>query len=800
MGVGSLAKVSRALTALQRTSICISAIAVASLAQGQPGSSAAEPESGKVIEQVVVTARRREQPSQDVPISLTVLNSRMLEEAGLGELKALNDEVPGISLETAQSYQRVSLKLRGVGTIGNSRSFEGAVGVFVDGVYRPRTGMVLGDLLDVGRMEILRGPQSTLFGKNTVAGAVSVWSTKPSFDEASGELELRVASEDTRYMSGSYNQPIDENSAIRIAANLHRADGFFESPDGGRYEQVDRHAVKLQYLIQPTPDLEVHVIADSARSDANCCWASGIVQNGPTVPLVQLYSELNGLPFFAAPEAESGRLESTNLLADETIEDDGLMARVVWDMPSFTLTSTTSIRGWEHAQLHADADYTGASLFVLTEPSDIDTRSQEISALLPIGRTELLVGAYLEEEEFSSLRSAETGSDADNYLNALISAAFGASMCVPPVIEDDCLFPTDVGALLPTGEFTRESYVQTARAADLFAHASIPLSERVEMDVGLRYSSVSKRGGVDNLYWYDSAIARQTLATLGVPDDGTPRNGLDLAGTVYGPSFQARYRNSTSTGLLSFQFRPKEDWLLYGGYHRGYKAGGVNLFREGALTTTTYAPEYANGLEVGVKTDILDGRGRVNLALFDTRFSDLQMNFFTGLEFRTLNAGKTRSRGIELQSAFQLTDSLSLDFSATDLDAEFGDLVDPALNYLDYRDLPRAPRLSAVAGLRYEHHLGSYLMFRVRAVTSYASSQFAGTEVANEQKIDSHTLHDLDFAIGDEGGRWEAVLWCKNCGDRTYRTLLFNSVFQDGSYSAYLNPARMVGLTVRVGI
>ena len=778
------------------SSLCLFHGAVSAQPPSTSPSVAREPP--RLLDEIIVTAQKRDESIQHIPLAVTGMNAAMIQETGVKNFVELAELQPSVSLETAQSFQRTGLRIRGIGTIGNSRSFEGAVGVFIDGVYRPRNGMVLADLLHIDSLEILRGPQGTLFGKNSTAGAISLWSTKPNSDALEGNAEVRAGNFDTTYLAGAVNVPINRSGALRFAGTYHQRDGFFVSPDNGdQYDAIDRYSFKSQLLLNPMDNLEVLLIADYAQSDAKCCWGAAIAVNGPTAPLINAYGTLNGLTFVPPPDAEQDRLESLNSLPAEEIDDKGLTARVTWDTPAATLTSITGIRDWSHAQINADADFSPATLFVLDEPATIDTLSQEFNVRVLIGGTDLLLGLYYATEDYESVRSVGTGADADNYLNALISASQGAAACLPPVVAVDCLFPAGISALLPSGLFTLERYQQDGRSNALFAHSSTRLSEKIDLIMGLRYSIENKEGGVDNLFWYDSALVRAVLAGAGIPDDGTPRNGLDLIGTVYGPSFHADYRDETNSGVLSLQYFASADIMVYGGYSRGYKAGGVNLFREGAITSPTYASEFADSFELGLKAEYWGGGARTNVAIFDTKFSDLQMNFFTGLEFRTENVGETTTRGVEIESVFQVTDNLRADLSVTYLDSTFGDLSNPLLDYLDDRDMPAAPEWAAVAALRYEKPLAGGMTLTARALASYVGDHFVGAEIPSEQKADSYLTTDLDIGLRSADGRWETVLWCTNCSDQSYRTVFFNTTFQPGSYSVYLNAPRQYGVTLR---
>jgi iron complex outermembrane receptor protein len=750
------------------------------------------------IEEIVVTAQRREQIVQHVPVAVSAITDEMLRESGLLTIPQLTTLNPSVSFDTAQSFQRSSLKIRGIGTLGNSRTFEGAVGVFVDGVYRSRSGMVLMDLLDVDRLEVLRGPQSTLFGKNTVAGAISLSSTRP--DGRDSTAELRVGDHGLRYLAGAVNVSRTDAHALRFAGSVHERDAFFQSPDNGDgYDDVDQYAFKAQYLSTPNDNLEIRLIADHARSHAHCCWGSSQVVAGPTAPLIRAYSNLGGLTYVVPPTGERARSTSLNTQPDEKVEDTGIMARVDWKLGAVSASSITSIRNWQHAQINADPDFVAADLLVLDEPADIDSFSQELTFLIPFAdnRSDLLLGMYYAAEDYSSQQSVQTGRDADNYLNALVSAAQGATACVPGVVALDCLFPVGIGALVPDGVFTRSDYQQDSTSIAAFAHSSIELSDRLALTAGLRYSIEDKDGAVQNMFWYDSPIVRAVLAGLGIPDDGTPRNGFDLIGTLYSPSFSAGLRSEETTGLVSLSYQHTADVLIYGGYHRGFKAGGVNLFREGVVSNNTvYAPESAYSIEIGVKTQYWDGRATTNVALFDTEFSDLQINFFTGLEFRTQNTGRATTQGVEVENRFLLSDNVELDVAATYLDARFGDLDDPFLTYLDGRDTPRAPRWAANIGLDYHRAIAGDRRFFVRVAAMYRDAHYVDAEVATESKVGSYVVTDASVGLAGRR-RWEALLWCSNCGNKDYRTVYFNSTFQPGSYSSYLGAPRQYGVTVR---
>jgi outer membrane receptor protein involved in Fe transport len=340
--------------------------------------------------------------------------------------------------------------------------------------------------------------------------------------------------------------------------------------------------------------------------------------------------------------------------------------------------------------------------------------------------------------------------------------------------------------------------VQDGRAAAAFAHGTFGITDTVTIVAGLRYSEEQKDGGVDNFFWYDSPIVRAALAAQGIPDDGTPRNGLDLIGTVHSPSFTDSIRDNELSGTASVQYAPTGGLMLYAGYHRGYKAGGINLFREAVVTNaTTYKPESAESVELGLKSGFWRDRASINVGLFDTDFTDLQINFFSGLDFRTENAGTARTRGVEIETRARISDAIDIQFAATHLDARFVEIANPAISYLVGRDTPKAPSWAAVLSMTYDKSITGNLDLFGRAMLDYTGKHYVGTEVPDERMVGSYTIFDASIGVRSRRSGWELSLWCSNCTDETYRTIYFNTTFQPGTYSAYLNSPRRYGLSLR---
>jgi iron complex outermembrane recepter protein len=784
------------------------------------------------LEEVVVTAQKRSQSAQDVPIAITAMSAESMREAGIFDAADLTDVNPSISFDTGQSSQNSSLKIRGIGTVGNGRTFEGAVGVFIDGVYRSRSAMALQDMNDIGGLELLRGPQGTLFGKNTVAGALSLSSMKPNLDGFANTTELVVGSYDKRYLSSAFNLPLGDRNAIRASVVTNRQDGFYRSrqQDGRTFNQTDRMSAKFQWLFDITDNLESWLVLDYSKSDAGCCWGSVQVLSGPLTDDLTYYANLRGMDFYTDRNAEDQRLSNNNLDSEEHREDIGLSWNVSWALENLDIKSVTGVRRFRDEQLRGDADFGPAHILELNEPSQIDFWSEELNFSTAIGPVDIVAGLYYSEETYESRRDFTSDTDSNNYASFLTTQALveilglsvdTAPLCRPPGMMLGCtallsaigaplgiqafdLFPATAGQ-----KIIDDHYYQNASSAAAFIHTQTAFDNGFTLVAGMRYSRDRKDGGYDQLYWYNSQLAQLIVATglVGNPPTGnltTPRNALDLNTIYNSPSFYDKYSSSVVTSTVSGQYQFNDDMMGYLTFSKGYKAGAVNLFQEAAnLNNTTYDPEYATSWELGFKSRYWDNRAQTNIAIFDTLYENLQINFFNGFNFFTQNTGEAISRGVELENTVQFTDRLRGELSVTWLKAEFSDLgnAPEAVQHLDGRQTPRAPDLSAVAVATYEQPISSTLAGYGRIAASYSGEHWASPDTADEPTQGPYTLWDLTLGMRYFGDKdIDISFFCKNCTDVTYRTIYFAMPVQKGSYNAYLNEPRQVGLSIKANL
>ena len=323
----------------------------------------AQQQEAKTLDTLVVTAQKREEQLQDVPIVVTALSQEALQDAGVRDIKDLQTLVPGLTVTSTQSEAITTARIRGIGTVGDNVGLESSVGVVIDGVYRPRNSVGFGDLGELERIEVLKGPQGTVFGKNTSAGVINVVTKRPDFVR-SGDFEVTIGAPDSFGFSASYNTPVGERNAFRIFATQRSREGFMEvntgnGPRSNRedYDQ-DYNSVRAQWRFVPNDDLDINVIVDSTKRDENCCTAVTTVR-GITGDIVDRLASDEGVSRVADPEA---RRAWSNRDTTQRISDKGISAEVNWTTPWFggaTLTSITAARDWK-AVNGLDFDFSSA--------------------------------------------------------------------------------------------------------------------------------------------------------------------------------------------------------------------------------------------------------------------------------------------------------------------------------------------------------------------------------------------------------------------------------------------------------
>jgi iron complex outermembrane receptor protein len=805
-----------------------SALGMAGAANAQQ----AEPEVNRV-EDVIVTAAKREQNLQDVPIVVTALSQEALEGAGVHDIKDLQILTPGLIVTSTSNEAITTARVRGVGTVGDNPGLESSVLVTVDGVYRPRNGVGFGDLGNLQRIEVLKGPQGTLFGKNASAGVINIITEAPSFTFGA-EAELTGGNYGQLGGSAYITGPI---IADTLAGSLYFADrqrdGFLDvvTTPGPRTnnEDVDQsfYTVRGQLLWQPSDKLSGRFIADYSRRDENCCSATQLYVGSSPVSRAVLINQVR--PGSVDTTAHPfDRIASANRDTTQKIEDQGVSAEFNYDLtPDITLTSITAGRSWrtENGQ---DSDFTGADIAYRptdgTNFTEIKQFSQEFRAAGTDGPVDWLVGAFYAKEDLTAGSQLLYGTDYYAYVaGKLLSGVPG-------------LLGLTSAAIFQPGNGSRDSYDQTTESWALFTDNTVHMTDKLSLNLGVRWTLDEK--DLTSVYTTTGSSCDQgeaAYATLvglaGAATAGTIVGTLCLNNEnndfdALGANHQTRSEDAV-TGTLKLKYDFTDNAMVYGSYSRGFKAGGFNLDREQAVLITPTGPnftadpntafrgEYVDSFELGTKLRLLDGSLLLNAAAFHQTFTDFQLNTFVGTAFIVETLPEVISKGIDadfnyatpvdgltFQGGVTYAETTISEFTASDL------LVASRFNSL--RRLPGAqlsfaPKVSVSLAGNYETPIGAGLMFKTNVTAKYLSDYNTGSDLHPSKAQEAYTLVNARIGIGSESGRWMLEAWAQNLTDQDYLQVGFNGPFQVDEnndaisvYDAFLGAPRTYGLTLRL--
>ena len=395
--------------------------AVATAALMLPATLPALAQSSGMLEEVIVTAAKRQQTLQEIPIAVSVVTAETIEQAQVLDIKDLQTLVPSLRVTQLQGSAQTNFIIRGFGNGANNAGIEPSVGVFIDGVYRSRVGSALADLPKLERIEVLRGPQSTLFGKNASAGVISVTTAKPDLTGFSGSVGATVGNYSQTIVRGDVSGPLSDNFGFSLSGSVNERDGYFDNLTlGTDSNELDRWNFRGQLLCAPSDRMEVRLITDAEEIDEVCCGVANLV-DGPTGGVVRM---LGGDLVSNDPFAYGNYLDFD---PRNEIETQGTSLHIDYDFSNVTLTSITAFRTLDQFQ-SGDVDYTSARL-ILPEAGDfrnteIETFTQEIRlASNGDGPLQWVAGAFYFNEEVVQDETFGLGPDFRSYVDILLAAA-----------------------------------------------------------------------------------------------------------------------------------------------------------------------------------------------------------------------------------------------------------------------------------------------------------------------------------------------------------------------------------------
>jgi outer membrane receptor protein involved in Fe transport len=819
-----------------RTSRLLRTTALAGVLMGAFASAAhaQEEAAGREIEEIIVTAQKREQSLQDVPIVVTSVSGELLQAAGVKDIRDLTVLTPGLTVTSTSNESIVTARVRGVGTVGDNPGLESSVGVVIDGVYRPRNGVSFGDLGQVSRIEVLKGPQGTLFGKNTSAGVINVITTGPTRD-FQAEGEATYGNYNAWGLTGSVSGPLSDTVAARLFVGTRQRDGFqhIVTGPGPRTKTRDNDqnfwTARGQVEFDPTADLSVKLIADYTKRDENCCVGtqlfvgSSATNRGNLINAVRPGSlDTTSTPF--------DRVGYANRATSQDIEDKGVSAEVNWTVADgVKLTAITALRNWrtENGQ---DSDFTAADISYRPTDGSVFVEFGQFSQELRLageaadGKLNWLVGGFYAKEQLKDRARLLYGTDYYAYFSGKVLGGAPALIGLTP------------GTIFQPGRGTDDRYKQTDQTFALFTNDSYQITENLELTVGLRWTRDHKK--LATQYSTTGTSCDQAEAAFGALSRAIgPAGASAIAGALCLTHenndfdelgrFTQKHTETEVTGTAKLAYHWTPDVMTYASYSRGYKAGGYNLDREAVTRVTAVGPDFAadpdtrfrgefvDSYEVGAKTKLFDKTLLLNAAAFYQKFTDFQLNTFIGTGFVVETLPEVVSKGVDLDFIYLppvkgLTFQGGVTYAETEIQPfTAADLLNPS-RFSSLRRLPGArlsfaPLWSASLATSYEHDLGNGLKLTANLSGKYTSPYNTGSDLHPLKRNPEMVLVNGRIGIGAEDERWTLEAWSNNLTNHDYIQVGFNGPFQVDEnndaisvYDAFLGAPRTYGVTLRL--
>lgn len=784
--------------ARQRTSIAMlragaALIAMAGLAiqaQAQESSGAS---SAAKVEKVVVTAQKRPQTLQSVPVAVSVVDGEAIEDSQIRHMRDLPLLVPSLNVTQAASSGATSFSLRGLGTSSFNAGLEPAVGVFIDGVYRSRQAEAIGDFIDIERIEVLRGPQSTLFGRNTSAGVISIITKLPQF-EFGADGEVTVGNYSSTIVKGSVTGPLIEDTlAARVSASYNNRDGFVTNLlNGEDVNNLDRWSLRGQLLYTPNDDITVRIIGDTAEMEEKCCAAPFFFNDPVNVGAIAF---LGGTVLPTDPFSRNVQFDGV-LAVEET--NSGVSAQVDWDLGSAGLTSITALRRF-HDVNDIDSDFTDLDLAgrSLTD-TKIRTFTQEIRlASEGENRVDWLVGAYYLDQTIKAGGAATYGADLRAFADLVSDfPPFGSLVSLVEFFEGQL-----PGTYLAAGQgLISELYVLDAESFALFGNVDFHVTDKLTLSGGLRWTTEDKE--IDAKININDPFAAVDLSIYGL-------EALQvLQFFPPSPDFATTRSESNVSGKAVIAYEATEDLNLYASYARGYKGGGFNVSSTAVATGFDFDPEIVDAIELGAKGSFFQGRANVYVALFDQQVKDFQAIVFNGTAFVLQNAGEIGLQGVELETVLRPVDSLTATLGVTYLDAVIESFPNgpcpisepgPTCD-LGGHAVPDTSKWTVSSTATYTHPLSDNTEGFIRGELNYRSSRTLMLNGDPHSFQKGTTLINASAGVSFADGKWELSIWGKNLTDEEFAQGIFDSVAQAGSFSGYPNDPTTYGVTLRAQV
>ncbi|WP_417470464.1 TonB-dependent receptor [Maricaulis sp.] len=706
---------------------------------------------------ITVTARRREESLQDVPLSVSAFGERQLEALQASDITSLQNVVPNLTLHTGDAENAV-IYIRGVGQVDSLAFAEPGVGVYLDDVYLARTQGAVLDVFDVERVEVLRGPQGTLYGRNTIGGAVRFISTRPG-DNPGLQMEAGFGDYNHVFARARVSGELSEDQvAGKLALFYSSRDGYATNEvDGSDDGDVNRISGRAGLLFTPSDHLEFELTLDASqdspdtsRTPARATEVAGFEPGTGT--LVQFPAQSDPYQIRA----------SFNDLDD--LSSLGLSGRLRWQLnDALALTSITAWREMSYDS-NLDLDGTEMEIFEIFVREEADQFSQEF-------RLDYDAGGPLQ-----ATGGVYYFSDADETFNGLA----GQSIALP--LGGNVYFPYPLQSASVNDQNT------DAWAA--YFDASYALTERLRLSGGLRYTHENK-----------SFVRLQELYAPGTANPPPFQTGAGVLVT----DIDAEEDFSAFTPRIGLDYAVTDSVMLYALASRGFKSGGFDGRSNTTFDASAYDPEFVWSYEAGFKSTLADGRVIFNAALFRNDYTDLQLSSFTAnpgtgaFEAQFTNAGEAVIQGMEAELSWQAATGLSINAHLGYMDAHYEEYIGPGgVDISDTRELVNTPEWSGGIAGTYEWMVSDDWLASAHIDAAWRSKTYPTVSSSELLAQDGYALVNAFVGVGAEDGSWEIRAGVRNLFDEAYTTQAFDLAAFPGYQLAYYGAPRTADIRLVV--
>lgn len=763
------------------------AIVIGSVPASAAEQSAADTQATERSGDIVVTARKRDERQIDVPVSLSVVGGAQLARGEHLRLEELNTLVPGVNISISTPRQ-ATFSIRGLGANPANDGLEQSVGLFLDGIYLAKPGMAVIDLIDVDRVEVLRGPQGTLVGKNTTGGAINIYTKGPSFTPGA---TIRTSAGNYGYvqLQGSVTGPLTDTVAARVTMYRTSRDGWVYNPFLREHtDGLGREGVRAQLLFKPTTDFRLRLIGEIHReNDSN--YALTIPNAGVTPATLLAGLDATGGTIAYSPNGHESSYDSPTIIKST---QHALTALLDWDLGGVSVASVTGYRNWKYYTI-SDIDGSSAPMFRGSSDLHYHQFSQELRlSSRSTDRFKWTVGGYFFSQNTDYTSSVYYDSLAASQLSKLTPAALIAAASKSAALAKLLAYNNsrwDTNATPHT-----DSYA-------VFGQATWAATPTVNITGGARATYEQKRMTV----WRDAPVSSLTGAVIPA-----------LTSSAY-PAAGVQRSDWSPSLLLTVDYKPRPELMFYATVSHGEKAGGLNA----AVPATGLGPnslqvdpEAATNFEGGVKGELFNRAVTFALDGFYTRVSDYQASYdgipdggSAPVQLLT-NVGKVETKGIEFEFSARLGRHFNVGVNGAYIDATYksyhnapcpAGVTSTTSCDLTGRPVASSPKWMANAHADYEYPASSSADVYLGGELSWRSSFYGSLDDAPQSKAGNYALLNLRAGLKSINGRWDLGIWVKNATNKSYALSYTNyGALIPGVYLPYVGDPRTYGMSTTI--